>query len=103
MKKKKKKPTWDQISLARLHDKIKGSNIFLALVTENWKRDPEPLLQLGFAMMLEKPIYLTVPQDAKIPRALERIADGIERYVGPEDHELAVMRIIRRARANGHV
>jgi hypothetical protein len=87
---------WDQMTLDWLYDKMADSNAFLALFTNKWREDPTCLLQLAFAMMLEKPIYLLAPAGAKIPRALERIADGIERYVSAEDCDIAAKRLLDR-------
>jgi hypothetical protein len=86
---------WDQMALQRLGAKLEQSSAFLALMTEKWKEDPNCLLQLGFAMMLDKPILLAVPEGVKVPRALARVADRIEYYRSPEDYELAVERLLK--------
>jgi hypothetical protein len=94
---------WDQIALDRLHATLDDSHVFLALFTDAWRQDPTCLLQLGYAIMLGKPLYFAVPMDAVLPRGIARLADGIERYAGPEDYSLAVQRLLALARANGHL
>jgi len=39
--------------------------------------DPMPLLQLGYAMFLDKPIVILLPQGAELPEHLARAADRI--------------------------
>lgn len=94
---------WDQIALRRLRAKLDDSAIFLALFNGAWARDPTCLVQLGFALMLEKPIYLVAPLDVPIPRGLARLADGIEFYRGPEDYEAATTRLLAKAKRNGDI
>ena len=41
-------------------------------------KEPLPLLQLGMAIMLDKPIVLLVRRGAKVPNHLKKIAMSIE-------------------------
>jgi nucleoside 2-deoxyribosyltransferase len=84
------KSSWDQIVLQRLQKKLKDSDVFLALLTEQYKTDPTCLVQLGYAIMMEKPLVFMAPEGTKIPRALQRLADHIVFYKTAEDLELAV-------------
>lgn len=61
---------------------IKDSGAFLSIFTENYKEGALPLLQLGIAIMMDKPIILIIPKEhwgIKIPIHLEKIATLIKR------------------------
>jgi hypothetical protein len=90
------KPTWDENALIRLHEKIADSRVFLGLLNEEYKRDPTALVQLCFAMMLEKPIYFLVPKGCTVPRGLRRLADGIEEF---DESRESLERAAERVRA----
>lgn len=77
-------PPWSEGELAELHAKMVQSDTFLALFNEGWRKDPTCLVQLGFAMMLEKPILLLVPHGTRVPSALRRVADSVQ-YYDPDD------------------
>ena len=97
---KSDRPTWDEAALVRLHEMIADSRVFLGLLTENYKKDPTALVQLVFAVMLEKPVYFLVPRGCKVPAGLQRLADGIEEYdEGKESLERATERLLARAQA----
>lgn len=98
-------PAWDEAALARLHEMVADSSVFLSLFTENYKRDPTALVQLVFALMLEKPIYLLVPRGVPIPKGMRRVVDGIEEWdLGVQESlERATMRLLERARADGRL
>lgn len=90
------KPTWNEIELARLHKQLEDTSVFLSLLTNNYKKDPRCLIELGFAMMLEKPIIIVAPTGTKIPRAILKIADVVEFFNGPEDLRLATQRALEK-------
>lgn len=71
--------------------KIKQSQVYLSLVTENALKDPLCALQLGFAILFDKPIMLIVNKDAPVPKHLEKIAVAIERVdlCNPDDIDRA--------------
>lgn len=77
---------FDKKWLAETHEKVRDSATFLSIFTDNYKEDPLALVQLVFAMMLEKPIYLIVPEGTKIPRAFLKAADKIE-FFEPDNKE----------------
>lgn len=56
------------------------SKICLTIFTENYKNGIDSLLQLSLAMMLDKPIYLLVPEGVKVPEHVKKIASAIEFY-----------------------
>jgi hypothetical protein len=65
-------------------EKISGSDIFIALFHQDMAEEPGPLLQMGLAVYLDKPVYLLVPLSrvAALNRNLERLAQVIETYDG---------------------
>lgn len=60
------------------------SSIFLQLFNEKFRSDPlsEPaaVIQLGLAVLLDKPILLLVPKGARLPANLRRLATAIEEF-----------------------
>jgi hypothetical protein len=105
VKDKSEPPAWDEAALARLHEMVADSSVFLSLFTENYKRDPTALVQLVFALMLDKPIYLLVPRGVPVPKGMRRLADGIEEWdLGVQESlERATARLINRARSDGRL
>lgn len=81
-------------------EKIANSDFFLVLFNDKMLEDPTPLLQMGLAVYMDKPIYLLVPQDTPIPENLRRMARKIEYYwANPDDMssiENATSKLIKR-------
>jgi hypothetical protein len=90
---------WDKEYLRKTHEKIEASAVFLSLFTESYKEDPTALVQLVFAMMLEKPIYLLVQKGTKVPKAFEKICDGIEYFETKEDVTKATAKLLKDIRS----
>lgn len=63
---------------------LKSSKIFLGIGTEEYYKDPVSMLQIGMAVLMDKPIYLLVPHGTNIPRNLKVVATHIE-YYGPNE------------------
>ena len=61
-------------------DQIEANDIYLSIFTENFRDNPRCAAELGFAIMLGKPIYLMVKEGTGVPDTLSRIADGIEYF-----------------------
>ncbi len=61
-------------------EKIEDSSLFMSLYTKNYKEDPLCALQLGIAVMLDKPIGLLVPHGVDLADNLKRLAKGIEYF-----------------------
>jgi chaperonin GroEL (HSP60 family) len=59
--------------------KINDSAVFAGIVSENTLNDPMMALQIGYAVLLDKPIILIVDKSMKIPEGLTKIAKVIER------------------------
>jgi hypothetical protein len=70
-------------------DKIADSSIFASLVTKNFLKSPLCALQLGLAILMDKPILLIVDKDEKISPALVKIARQIERVDFNNQSDLA--------------
>src|SRR5437899_11417820 len=63
---------------------IKESAVFINLWNDKMRDDPfddpAPLLQMGYAVFLDKPIIVLADRQAKITSHLSRMADAIEFY-----------------------
>lgn len=64
--------------------KIEGSQVFLSLFSGNVHKDPLAVLQLGYAVVLNKPLYLAVPIGTRVPEALLLLSRGVE-FFDPND------------------
>lgn len=60
-------------------EKIKESDIFLSLATDNFMDDPLCAFQLGLAILMDKPILVIANTDQKVPENLLRIAKVVVR------------------------
>jgi len=79
---------------------MRESAIVMTLFSEKYKKGLDSLIQFSLAVMMDKPIFLLVPEGVEVPERLRRIADGIE-FFRLEDkaslHE-ASRRLIAKAR-----
>jgi len=84
-------------------EKIEQSAVFLSIMTGSYKDDPVCAMQLGIAILLEKPLCFLVPNGTTVPRALERLADTIEffEYGNNEDMHKATRRIFATMKERG--
>lgn len=76
---------------------VRSSSVFLALFSEAWLKDPVPLIQIGIAVMLDKPIAILAIKGAKIPDHIRKIAFAVEEAERVEDVKVASERIMHRA------
>lgn len=92
--------SWLKIAAERSFPKIDESAHFLSLYTEGYSRDPLCMLQLGYAIVMDKPLYFLVQRGATMPKALHRVASGIEYYNKNDkaDLEAATTRLMKRAK-----
>lgn len=65
-------------------DKIGESAVFLGLCTDNYTKDPECLIQLSLAVLMDKPLFLLIAKGPKVSKNLIRILEGYEFY-NPDD------------------
>lgn len=56
--------------------KIADSDMFVAIANEN-EIDPKFCMELGAAIMLDKPLVIVVPPDRVVPLRLQRIASHV--------------------------
>lgn len=66
--------------IKRSGDGLKQSNVFLSIFTDNYEKDPKCVLELGLAIILNKPIYLLAPEGTKINDNMRKLACHIEFY-----------------------
>ncbi len=80
---------WDPDVQKFIKQSIEGidkSAIFLQLYNKDLADEPLPLMQLGYAIMKDKPIAVLVKKGEKVPAKLKAMADVIEEY-DPEDRD----------------
>ena len=77
---------------------IEKSKIFLSIFSKSYKEEPECALQLGIAVLLDKPIYLVVPHGVEIPENIKRLAKGFEyfEFGNEESLKAATLKLIER-------
>jgi hypothetical protein len=87
----------------RNYHAMKDSFMVLVLFSENYEKDPVALMQFALAILLDKPLYLTVPKGRLIPANVRAVAAGIEVYEpgNMDDFERASKSLIQRA-TEGH-
>jgi hypothetical protein len=91
---KKKLPRYFDQAMQRMRKDVDDSEVMLAICTENWLKNPLCWAQVGYALLMDKPIRLLVKEGTPIPAALRRAADRIETFVSVEDMELATKRLL---------
>lgn len=71
--------------------KIQSSEVFTGILTENFLNNPLCALQMGYAVLMDKPIILIVDEKTPIPKSLAKLAKVIERINidNPKDMERA--------------
>jgi hypothetical protein len=82
----------------------RDSSVFLQIWNDKIRTDPgsapEVLVQLGYSLVLDKPIVVIAPHDAYVPDSLRRAACAVERF-DPEDTEsmkAATLRALKAAK-----
>ena len=70
-------------------ERIKESAVYAGMVTDNFLKNPRCALQLGYAILMDKPIILMVDKDTKISASLTKIAKVIERVDFTNQDDLA--------------
>ena len=66
---------WFRKARRELTPKLRGSAMYVGLVPED--PDPKYCMELGMALMLDKPIILVVAKGRTLPQALRRAADVV--------------------------
>jgi|SRR5215831_7548339 len=88
---------WKAHVLKNLIPKIDGSNIFVSLTPgDRFKTDVKFAVELGFAIMYNKPIIAVVPPGTQVPEKLVRVADKIvELDLNTEDSRSRLIQAIK--------
>lgn len=98
MKLNNEEEKWILDATKRNADMLKKSAVFLSLYTKDYDKDPLCAIQLGLAVMLDKPIALIVLDNEPVPKNLLRCAVAVE-YVpsrNKDDIEAAAKRITEK-------
>jgi hypothetical protein len=86
---------------------VKGSTVFLQLFNAKALTDGQDLayaLQLGAAILLNKPIVIIAPEGSAVPAKLQALATSVQYFI-PDDKEsmlLATRRALEAADAVEH-
>lgn len=59
---------------------LADSSVFLAILSDDYERDALAVLQLGLAVLMDKPIYLLVPKGTELKANVKRLAIDIEYF-----------------------
>ena len=69
---------WKARCIKELIPKIEGSAIFVSITPrDRFKTDVKFAVELGFAIMYDKPIIAVIPPGTKVPEKLVKVADRI--------------------------
>ena len=66
-------------------EKISNSDIFLSLVTQNYLNDAYCALQIGIALLLDKPIVVVIKEGIECPNKLAFVAKDIFYFKDDDD------------------
>lgn len=78
----------------QLVEKLSSSQVYLALITNNFLKDSKCATEIGLAVLLDKPIILVVKEGTKLPENLKKVAKKIEYFKGPDDIGLVTKKVI---------
>ncbi len=73
--------------------KIKGCEVYASLLSEDFMKNPQCLLELGMAIVLDKPIVVIAINGQKVPENLRKVAKIVESANGKADMKRAVRSI----------
>lgn len=74
---------WDDVFLEiakRNLGPVASSDVFLVLFNDRLAEEPIPLIQIGLAIYLDKPIGVLLPHGRAIPENLRRLARAVIEY-----------------------
>lgn len=60
--------------------KIQESEVFLSLVSKNFLENPQCALELGLAILMDKPILVLAEEHLMLPENLKKIAKIVSRF-----------------------
>lgn len=64
---------------------MEDSENFCSIVTDNYLKNPLCATQFGMAVFMDKPIILMVKTGTKLPKHIEKVADGIVYFQDEND------------------
>lgn len=78
-------------------DRIKSSQVFLSIWSEGLQKDPLCALQIGLAVLMDKPIGIIAPEGQALPLSLLRVSAGVNFYrpEDPDDLERSTKALLR--------
>lgn len=82
-------------SVKKNAEKIGNTDIFMSIVTKDYLDDPYCAMQLGLAILMDKPIRLLVKQGCPIPSSLKMIAERIVFYGPLDDVKSAALELLK--------
>jgi hypothetical protein len=88
-------------AVRRSAEKMSDSALFLALFTKDYERDAVAVLQLGLAVLLDKPMGFMVQKGTPIPENVRRMARAIVEYEHVDDVGVATETLLRDLKAQG--
>ena len=77
-------------------EKIIDSELYISIFTKDFMDNPQCCLELGIAMMLDKPITLLVKEGTIIPENIKKVAMAVEFFKGPDDIGPASERLMQK-------
>lgn len=80
---------------------IGDSSIVVCVVSENYLESPICAMQLGMAILFNKPVRLLVSGNLIVPDKLFKLADRIERFYEPADIQIATDRLLDDIKKDG--
>lgn len=80
---------WLKEAVARNAPKMQESSMFASIVTDGFFKDPTCMLQIGMAVLMDKPIVIIADKDTKIPASLMKIARLVERVDLKSDADMS--------------
>lgn len=76
--------------LNRIRNALENSRVYLGLFSEESLKDPQFLIEFALGVILDKQIYLVIPEELVLSDNMIRLARMIRRYKSPEDIELVM-------------
>ncbi len=93
----KEEKEWLDENAKRSGEGIESSSLFFTILTKGYKEEPLCALQLGIAILLDKPIAIVALDGVPVPRVLQKLAFAIEHCNTQDDFKDATARIMKKA------
>lgn len=86
-----------QETVKRNAESMGQSSIFAQIWNPDGEHEALYCMQLGLAIMMNKPVHLLVPKGRELPENMRRLARSIVEFDGKEDMERATALLVQRA------